>query len=203
VSRTDRDLLKRFLAGHVESLGLLATRYEKDLHGFIVRFVGDRQAAEDLFQETFLHVWRKRDQYDASRAVRPWVFTIAANLARDWLRRESRRRTLSLDSRVGGADGEGASFSDLLPADGETPLAALEREEQYEHVRQALDALPDHLRAVLVLAYYEKFKYREIAEVLQVPVGTVKSRLHAAVASLLAYWRASSGPAEARVTAPS
>ena len=191
MGRTDRDLLKRFIDGHVESLGLLAARYEGDLYGFLVRFVGDRQAAEDLFQETFLQVWRKRHQYDPRRAVRPWLFTIAANLARDWLRREGRQRTLSLDNRPAGADCEGASFSDLLPADGETPLAALEREEQRQRVREAVDALPEHLRSVLVLAYYQHCKYREIAEILQIPVGTVKSRLHAAVAGILAHWRRS------------
>jgi len=201
VARTDRDLLKRFLAGHVESLGLLASRYERELYGFLFRFVGDRQTAEDLFQETFLHVWRKRNQYDPARAVRPWLFTIAANLARDWLRRESRRRTLSLDNRVGGVDCEGASFADLLPADGETPLASLEVKEQYQRVRQALDAMPEHLRSVLVLAYYQGLKYREIAEVLDIPVGTVKSRLHSAVAHVLSYWR--TAPGEARAATPS
>ncbi len=110
MGKTDRDLLRSFLGGHVESLGLLASRYEKELYTFLARFVGDEQAAEDLFQETFLHVWNKREQFDPEREVRPWLFTIAANLARDWLRKEGRRRTLSLDTRLATAEGEGASF---------------------------------------------------------------------------------------------
>lgn len=193
MAKTDRDLLRAFLAGQVECLGQLASRYEKELYGFLARFVGDSQAAEDLFQETFLHVWNKREQYDVNREVRPWLFTIAANLARDWLRRQSRQHALSLDSHLGQEDGEGASFVDLLADDGESPLTALERDEQRQLVRQALDAMPEHLRAVLVLAYYRKFKYREIADILSIPVGTVKSRLHAAVARLLAKWQETPG----------
>lgn len=189
MAKTDKDLLRAFLGGHVESLGLLASRYQEELYGFLVRFVSDPQAAEDLFQETFLHVWHKRDQYDGRREVRPWLFTIAANLARDHLRRRARRRTVSLDTSVGLDDGEGVSFVDLLPADGDSPIARLEHEEQEEMVKTTLDRLPDHLRAVLVLAYYQRFKYREIAEVLNIPVGTVKSRLHAAVARVLAAWQ--------------
>jgi RNA polymerase sigma-70 factor (ECF subfamily) len=197
VAKTDRELLRAFLGGHVESLGELAGRHESDLYAFLMRFVGDSQTAQDLFQETFLHVWNKREQFDLDRDVRPWLFTIAANLARDWLRQQSRQHALSLDNHLGEGDPDSPSFVNLLADDGESPLAALERDEQRRLVRQALDSMPEHLRAVLILAYYQKFKYREIASVLGIPVGTVKSRLHAAVSRLLSVWQGSGGAAAA------
>ena len=128
--------------------------------------------------------------FDPSRRFKPWLFTIAANKARDWLRSRTRRGEVPLDAKLSGrADGE-ESFADLL-ADDEAPLDdKLEAEERRRLVQRVLAAMPDLLREVLVLAYYHRFAYKEMAEVLGIPLGTVKSRVHSAVGHFARRYRA-------------
>lgn len=166
-------------------------RYEKDLFFFLLRFVNDRAAADDLFQETFLQVHKSAATFDIEKRFKPWLFTIGANKARDHLRRNKRHRALPLDARVGGAGADGASFVDLMEADLPDPGRVAEDGEVAALVREVVAGLPDHLREVLVLAYFQKLAYKEIAGMLGIPLGTVKSRLHAAVASFATRWKES------------
>lgn len=172
-------------------LELLMVRYEKDLFFFLLRFVNDRAAADDLFQETFLQVHKSAATFDIEKRFKPWLFTIGANKARDHLRRNKRHRALPLDARVGGAGADGASFVDLMEADLPDPGRVAEDGEVAALVREVVAGLPDHLREVLVLAYFQKLAYKEIAGMLGIPLGTVKSRLHAAVASFATRWKES------------
>ena len=171
------------------ALESLITRYERDLFFFLLRFVNDRAAADDLFQETFLQVHKSAHTFDAEKRFKPWLFTIAANKARDHLRRNKRHRALPLDAKVGGAAAEGASFVDLMEADLPDPGQVALDGEVAAMVRDAVAEMPDHLREVLVLAYFEKLAYKEIASMLGIPLGTVKSRLHAAVNAFGAAWK--------------
>jgi RNA polymerase sigma-70 factor (ECF subfamily) len=106
-----------------------------------------------------------------------------------------RHPTVSLDQRIEGADRDPGALIDLLTGDEPGPLAEMQSEERREWVRQSIAKLPEGLRQTLILAYYQDLKYREIAEILKIPVGTVKSRLHAAVAKLAEMARAA-GPTE-------
>ncbi len=185
---TDEQLLARYRAGEESALAELIGRYEQELFAFLHRFVADQAAAEDLFQETFIQVHRNAATFDAQRRFRPWLFTIAANKARDYLRAHSRRTIHSLDSSVGGggraaAGGEGSTYLDLMASDAPTPPAELGRAEDLARVSAILADLPPPYKEVLVLAYFHEFAYKDIAEMLHIPLGTVKSRLHAAVAS--------------------
>lgn len=156
--------------------------------------------AEDVFQNTFLKVFEKLDQYEAGRPVRPWLYTIATHQAVDALRRVNRRGAVSLDRKgSAGAEADQSSLADLLVSRDQSPQDALSLEEQRQALRQAVDGLPELYREVLILAYYQEMKYKDIAEVLGVPVGTVKSRLHAAVGRLLEKMRGHTDGAE---TAP-
>ena len=188
---SDEDLLARFIRGQTEAFGVLLRRYERELYGYLRRYVGDGTLAEDVFQNTFVQLYTKLDQYEVGRPVRPWLYTIATHQAIDALRRNGRHPTVSLDQHQADAgDGEFQSLIDLLESRGPPPPERAESEERRQHVRASVERLPDLLRQVVLLAYYQGLKYREIAEVLDIPVGTVKSRLHAALVKLQEYWAA-------------
>ena len=196
---TDEALLERYLDGDTASFRELIARYEPDLLRFLHRFLGDRQAAEDVFQDTFLQVHISGRTFDRSRRFRPWIFTIAANKARDLLRRKSRRHTLELSAPAGRDGDRGVSFVDLMEIDVPQPSSRLDTEERDALVQRALDGLSPVLREVLLLAYFQRLSYVQIAEDLGIPLGTVKSRLHAAVAKFAANWKALN---ETRTTSP-
>ena len=183
-TRTDEQLLAEHVAGQADQFGLLVRRHHQELFRFLVRFTGSAAAAEDIVQETFLQVHLSAASFDRSRRFKPWLFTIAANKARDLLRSRGRRPEVPLDAPVGSGDEEGQKFLDFMADASSMPSGAMERSEEREFVRSLLAGMPDHLKEVLVLSYYHRFPYRQIAEILDVPLGTVKSRLHAAVGHL-------------------
>lgn len=188
---TDEDLLDRFCRGQAETFGVLVRRYERELYGYLRRYLGDASLAEDVFQNTFLQVYVKSGQYEPGRPVRPWLYTIATHQAIDAMRRNGRHQAVSLDEKwTEGGEGEIAGLLELLHSRGPSPLDAATAQERQEQVRASVDRLPDFLRQVLILAYYQGLKYREIADILEIPVGTVKSRLHAALVKLQEAWAA-------------
>jgi RNA polymerase sigma-70 factor (ECF subfamily) len=197
-SYSDEELMARFCRGQTETFGVLLRRYERELYGYLRRYLGDSDLAEDVFQNTFLQLYVKSGQYEIGRPVRPWLYTIATHQAIDALRRNGRHQALSLDQNQRELhDGEIRSLLELLEARGPGPLEAAQGEERRERVRASVDQLPDFLRQVVVLAYYQGLKYREIADILGIPVGTVKSRLHAALVKLQEAWAASPSLREA------
>jgi RNA polymerase sigma-70 factor (ECF subfamily) len=187
--RTDEALLEAYVEGERDALRHLMQRYQSDLMAFLTRFLGSRTSAEDVFQETFLQVHLSAETFDVSRRLKPWLFTIAANKARDHLRRSSRRSAVSLSASIG-ADGEGQRFADLMQADLPTPDSPVTEEERAGLIRDVIDAMPPHLREILLLSYFQQLSYNQIADSLEIPLGTVKSRLHAAVASFAKAWEA-------------
>ena len=164
----------------------LVHRYERELYNYLRRYLGDAEMAEDAFQGTFLQVHLKCDRFEPGRRVRPWLYTVATNQAIDAQRRDRRHRMVSLDRRyVGkGEDDRAGSLVELLDGEHASPVEQLESAEQAREVRRAVEQLPESLREVLLLVYYQGLKYREAADVLSIPVGTVKSRLHAAIRRL-------------------
>jgi len=185
----DEELLQLHRAGRTEALELIILRYQEELFHFLLRFTNDPAAADDLFQETFLQVHLSAESFDMQRRFRPWLFTIAANKARDHLRRMKSRKASQLSAPIDGKDGDSGTFADLLPASLPLPPENLEHADTQQRVREVVALMPDHLREVLLLAYFNQFPYRDIASMLSIPVGTVKSRVHAAVAAFAALWR--------------
>lgn len=183
-SPTDEELLSAFRLGRHDCFAVLVRRYERELYGFLVRFLGDADLAEDVFQNTFLQVFTKIEQYENGRPVRPWIYAIAQNQAIDALRRAKRRPTVPLDFSDGSGDRSDASLLDLLATTAGDPLGRLESIEQAELVRSWLLTLPDGLRETIHLAFFQELKYSDIAEILGIPIGTVKSRVHTAVKRL-------------------
>jgi len=184
---SDEDLLLEYRSvGDRLAFEELVHRYERELYNYLRHYLGDAQMAEDTFQAAFLQVHLKCEKFEPGRKVRPWLYTVATNQAIDAQRRNRRHRMVSLDRRSGGGEGEedAGALVELIDSEEMGPVDRLESDEQRRSVRRAVDQLPDSLRQVLLLVYYQGLKYREAAEVLSIPVGTVKSRLHAAIRRL-------------------
>jgi len=181
--RTDEALLLEYRdRGSREAFEQLVHRYERELYNYLRHYLGDAQMADDVFQTTFLQVHLKRDTFEPGRKVRPWLYTIATHQAIDAQRKNRRHRMVSLDRRRGSESGEDvAALIALLDAGESEPLEKLDAAEREQAVHDAVAALPDALRQTVALVYYQGMKYREAADVMAIPVGTVKSRLHAAV----------------------
>ncbi len=186
---SDESLFGQYCDGATELLEVLINRYRQELYGFLTKFVGDAALAQDVFQETFLQVHLSKHTFKQGRRFKPWLFAVAANKARDALRVRKRRRTVSIDASVSldQSDG-GGRFVDLMASDEATPVEKFSQAEAAEQVREVVATMPDHLREVLLLAYFQRLAYKEIAEIVGVPLGTVKSRLHTALGSFTKLW---------------
>lgn len=180
---TDEKLLHDYLRGKSGSFELLVRRHAQELFQFVLRFTGDSVAAEDVVQESLLQVHASAATFDPARRFKPWLFTIAANKARDYLRRRSRRHEMPYDAHLDDEGDAGQRFIHLFSSDVAAPDEELLIDEKRRVVRTVLEAMPEKLREVLVLAYYHRFPYKDIGEIVDIPLGTVKSRLHAAVAA--------------------
>jgi RNA polymerase sigma-70 factor, ECF subfamily len=163
----------------------LVHRYEKELYGYLRHYLGDAEMAEDVFQQTFLQIHLKCDQFEPGRKVRPWLYTVATNQAIDYQRRNRRHRMGSLDRAMRGrTEEDNGGLTEVLGVSGVRPDADAESAEDHEALRRAVDALPSLCREAVMLVYFQGLKYREAAEILNVPVGTVKSRMHTAMQKL-------------------
>ncbi len=164
--RSDEDLMAAVASGDETALAALIDRYAASVHAYLLRHSGNREDADDLLQETWVRVARSARSFDTARRFRSWIYGIATNLARDLFRRRMTReralRTLAMNPpATSGAD-------------------SADRGE----LRERIAELPDNMRAVLLLRYYEGMSEAEMAETLGVPRGTIKSRLHAALRRL-------------------
>jgi RNA polymerase sigma-70 factor, ECF subfamily len=186
---SDEELLALFRQGTAEAFGALVRRYEGELYGYLRRYLGDRDLADDVFQNTFLQLYTKIGQYEPGRPVRPWLYAIATNQAIDALRRQNRHQTVRLDTTAEEAgEGDVPQLLALLECRDPGPVELLQTEERKQLIRATVENLPDFLRQVVILAYYQGLKYKDIADIMSIPVGTVKSRLHTALCKLHEVW---------------
>lgn len=177
----DAELLGRYAQGQEAAFRELVKRYKNGLYAFLKRFLNQQDLVEDVFQDTFLQLYISRDKFDTDRPLRPWLFTIAANKAKDALRKQQRSSAVLIGTIT---DAEDVSFNDVLnsiTSDETRPYEKLERDEQAEQVREVIANMPEQAKEILILAYFNKFSYKQMAKILSIPIGTVKSRLHTAV----------------------
>jgi RNA polymerase sigma-70 factor (ECF subfamily) len=188
--RTDEELLIDYRrTGDSRSFAELVQRYERELFNYLRRYLGDARNAEDVFQASFLLVHLKCQQFEEGRRFRPWLYAVATNAAIDFQRRERRHRAVSLDrAGVRPPRRDMTRLADVLEGADLDPSVLVSRREHSSLVQEALAGLTDQMRNVVHLVYYQGLKYREAAEILNVPVGTVKSRLHAAIQKLNEFW---------------
>ena len=187
---SDEELLMMYCqSGDRQAFSALVQRYERELYSYLRRYLSDGAMAEDAFQATFLQVHLKCDQFEEGRKFRPWLYTIATNQAIDAQRRNKRHRLVSLDRRnAHDSEDDLGSLMELLVSKETGPVAQLEADERQAWIRKAVRELPEPLFSAVNLIYYQGLKYREAAETLDVPVGTVKSRLHTAILKLNEAW---------------
>ena len=178
---TDAELLTRYGTGDEAAFREIVNRYKNSLYAFLRKFLTRLDLVEDVFQETFLQLYSSRASFDVTRPLRPWLFTIAANKAKDALRKQQRTATIAIGTI---ADSEEMSFDDVLNTLSSSPTRPYEELEVGEtaaRVRQVIADMPENLREIIVLAYFNKFSYKQMAQILSIKIGTVKSRLHTAV----------------------
>ena len=195
---SDAELLARYGQGEEAAFREIVSRYKNSLYAFLKQFLNRQDLVEDVFQETFLQLFTSRESFDPSRPLRPWLFTIAANKAKDALRKSQRIAAIPIGTL---SDSEEISFDDVLntlSSDNTMPYEELEQGETAARVAQIIANMPDNLREILILAYFNKFSYKQMASILSIPIGTVKSRLHTAVARFAREWKAAVGSKEAK-----
>jgi RNA polymerase sigma-70 factor (ECF subfamily) len=180
IYRSDEELMLRYRDGDKAAFETLYERYEKPLFDFIYRMVMNDSDTENLFQETFHRVVRSRKKYQARAQFKTWLFQIAMNLCRDRMRRMRHRSHLSLDSPLA-SQGDGSLELQELISDPATDVAkSVEAAELESLVKGAVASLPEDEHLVVILKEYEGLKFSEISEILNCPVGTLKSVNHRA-----------------------
>lgn len=168
----DEELIERFQNGDVYAFDLIVQRYKEPLINFIYYYLGNRLDAEDVVQETFIRLYKKKDMYRKIAKFSTWIYTIASNLAKTELRKRKRRRTLSL-SKIGYDDKD---FE--IPDEELKPDSIVENEMKFDFIKKEIDKLPDRFKEVVVLRDMEQLSYEEISDILHIPIGTVKSRVN-------------------------
>jgi RNA polymerase sigma-70 factor, ECF subfamily len=167
----DKWLIAETLAGQTEAFGILVQKYQDRLFNTVAHLSGNVEDARDIVQETFVQAFVKLDSFRGCSAFYTWLYRIAFNIGAGWRRKHKPVASIDRNGEQIGLD----------PVDnGVGPVELLERQECRRQVRQALKKLSDEHRTVLVLREIEGCDYDTIAEILGVPVGTVRSRLHRA-----------------------
>ena len=187
---SDAELLKRYREGDEAAFREIVNRYKNSLYAFLRRFVNRQDIVEDVFQETFLQLYTSRDSFDPERPLRPWLFTIAANKAKDALRKIQRQSSMSMGTLADAGEVSLDEVVNILTSYEETPDEEISKDETAQRVRAIIADMPEHLRGILILAYFEQFSYKHMAEILSIPIGTVKSRLHTSVVHFMKKWKA-------------
>ncbi len=187
--QSDGELLALYQKGDEEAFKEIVSRYKNPLYGFLRRFLNQQDLVEDVFQDTFLQLYISKDSFDQGRPLRPWLFTIAANKAKDALRKIQRHSTVSLGAIADTGDATVDDVVNILISYEITPDQEVSEDETKARVRAIIAEMPENLKAILILAYFEQFSYKQMAEILSIPIGTVKSRLHTAVVHFTRKWK--------------
>jgi RNA polymerase sigma-70 factor (ECF subfamily) len=178
----DAELMVAFIEGDEEAFTALVEKHHKSLINYFNRLVHDQGLAEDYTQEVFFKIYRFRERYVHTAKFTTFMFRVAHNLFIDQHRKikDAERRQISLNQE--NSDGEGHLIE--LPSKDKRPIDMMEQEEQLEAVRRAVVALPEDLREVFILSQERRLPYKEISGILNIPVGTVKSRVYKAFQKL-------------------
>lgn len=174
VQYTDEELIARFQAGDENAYIELARRYRDRLMTFVFRYVGDMEQAEDIVQDTLVKVFTHRHFYKEIAKFSTWIYTIAGNLAKTELRKRKRRKVTNLshmskDDRVY-----------EIPAKETEAGEVIQGQYTEEQLQNAIQSLPLHFRTVVILRDLQELSYEEISNIVDVPLGTVKSRINRA-----------------------
>lgn len=169
----EKKIIEQVLAGDNDAFGLLVDAYQDRVYNLALRMCGNAEDAFDLSQEAFFRAWRGLSGFQQEASFSTWLFRLVSNVCLDWLRAKKRRPTVSLTT----VDENGEESQMELPDPGKTPEELLEAAEDREALTKAMNQLPIEYRQILTMRAIDDMNYTEIAAVLQIPEGTVKSRL--------------------------
>lgn len=177
---SDEDVMEYFQAGYEDGFNILVQRYKDRLHNFLYRYTHDHQDCEDLVQETFLRVYRSRHSYERIAKFSTWMYTIALNLAKSLYKKKKRMTTVTIHKDPADPDDRPMNLedNDILPDD------SLHEKMCINQLEKALMVLNEDFREVVVLRDIQQLSYEEIAELTDIPMGTVKSRINRGRAQL-------------------
>jgi RNA polymerase sigma-70 factor, ECF subfamily len=181
---SDRDLVRRAAAGNEKAYRLLLARYQRPVFSLIYRMVRNRETAEDLAQETFVKVFNQIDRYDPKYKFSSWIFKIANNLTIDHLRKREVDTVSMHGSAYAETDDEESASRIVAVSEAETPEEEFEARELGGHIEEAIGSLRAEYRTAVILRHVEGRPYDDIAEIMDVPLGTVKTYIHRARAEL-------------------
>ena len=185
MSDSDSELMLRFRDGDDDAFRQLATRYQRPLVNFFYRLTRDRFTSEDYCQEVFARIIRAKARYKRMAKFRTWMYRIAKNYWIDRCRERAAAPIMgSLSTPIGGDEGGTRTLTDTVEGESPRPADEMRRKEIGKAIMSAVSRLPEEQRLVFVLSENQGMKYAEISEVLEIPVGTVKSRMHSAVRRL-------------------
>lgn len=176
VRQTDEELMIELANGSHLAFEELLTRYEAPVVTFCYAFLRNREASEDIAQETFMRVFRNAKRYQPVAKFTTWLYKIAANLCINELKKGKLRSTLSLDEPAG-PDPEGSRIVERIATGAPSPLTQLERSEAQGLIQKAIEHLPPDQRSTLIMVEYHQMQYQDIAEVLEVSVSAIKMRV--------------------------
>ena len=179
----DDELVAQYKNGNVEAFDRLLERYGKPLYNFIFRMLGDKAKSEDILQDVFVRIIQNIQRYKMKGQFKSWIFTIANHLAISELRYRSKRRSLSLDQKVGTGEGN-LKLGDLVGDEKYLPDVLAERKELREKLDEAIQSLPIEQRQVLMMRESSGLSFREIATILRCPLNTALGRMHYALRNL-------------------
>ena len=179
----DRADMERLATGHDAALNDLMERHATPVFRFLCRMLGNEDDANDVAQEAFTRVFQSRDKFRTSERFSTWLFTIAANLARNQIRWRTRHPNVSLDAETGAAE---ETLADVLPAPGAAPNEQALALERAAAVRKAVSSLPEDLREAIVLCEWEEKSVAEAAAILEATPKAIESRLYRARQNLRA-----------------
>ncbi len=168
--------MARARSGDERAYRTLLQKYERAVFSICLRMVRNRDEASDLSQESFIKVFHSLDRYNPQYAFSSWLFKITSNLCIDFLRKR-RIATFGMDDPI---DGERGEIQRQYPSPGPNPEETYVRGEKVRRLEEAIAALPEHYRIMLILRHQEDLSYEEIADTLAIPLGTVKARIHRA-----------------------
>jgi RNA polymerase sigma-70 factor (ECF subfamily) len=171
---TDEELIARFQEGDNYAFDLLVKRYKDPLMNFVFRFVGEKNESEDIVQETFLRLFKNKHYYKEIAKFSTWIYTIAGNLAKTELRKRKRRKLFSISHYM-------STEKDYdIPDSGTSPESDTNSVITDKIIQGAIDKLSLKFKQVIILRDIQGFSYEEIAEIVNIPLGTVKSRVNRA-----------------------
>lgn len=177
----DHELMRALIRGVPGALEGIIDKWERPLYSFIYRYTQNEFAARDILQETFVRIYTKQDKYNFDYPLSSWVFTIAANLCKNKARWHKRHPEISIEASPSqNREGASRSMLDVLPSGEKLPVESMERDEDLDALKEAVQGLPHDLRTAVLLHHYQDLSYKEISDIVGCSIRGVETRLYRA-----------------------